>query len=53
MRVRKVVLIALVTLIACVAGMFWRVLFTSDMLFFRDILDYTYPHAQFIQESCR
>ena len=43
----------LALLVACVVGMFWRVLFTSDMFFFRDIFNYTYPHAQFIQESCR
>jgi len=40
-------------LCAAVAAMFWRVLFTSDMFFFRDVYNYTYPHAKFIQEACR
>ena len=40
-------------LVLCLVAMFWRVLFTSDMLFFRDVFDYSYPHARFIQESCR
>jgi hypothetical protein len=40
-------------LLACLAGMFWRVLFASDMFFFRDVFNYTYPHARFIQELCR
>jgi len=46
-------LVAILLLMTCIVGMFWRVLFTSDMFFFRDIFNYTYPHAQFIQESCR
>ncbi len=33
--------------------MFWRVLFTPAMFFFRDVFSYSYPHAQFIREACR
>jgi hypothetical protein len=33
--------------------MFWRVLFTSAMFFYRDIYNYTYPSARFIHELCR
>jgi hypothetical protein len=34
-------------------GMFWKVIFTPSMLWFRDIFDYTYPCARFIQQMCR
>lgn len=40
-------------LVGVVVFLFWRVLFTSDMLFFRDIFNYSYPHARFIHEVCR
>ena len=40
-------------LIACVVGMFWRILFTPALLFYRDICNYTYPSAQLIREICR
>jgi hypothetical protein len=40
-------------LVASLAGMFWRVLFTSAMFFYRDIYNYTYPSARFIHELCR
>jgi hypothetical protein len=33
--------------------MFWKVIFTPSMLWFRDIFDYTYPCARFIQQMCR
>ena len=34
-------------------ALFWKVIFTPSMLFFRDIYNYTYPSARFIQEMCR
>jgi hypothetical protein len=34
-------------------ALFWKVIFTPSMLFFRDIFNYTYPCARFIQEMCR
>ena len=33
--------------------LFWKVIFTPSMLFFRDISNYTYPCARFIQQMCR
>jgi hypothetical protein len=44
---------AIALLVATVIGMFWRVLFTSRMFFFRDVFNYTYPHARFIHDACR
>jgi len=44
---------ALILLTAAVATMFWRVLFTSHMLFYRDILNQSYPLARLIHEICR
>jgi Bacterial membrane protein YfhO len=44
---------AMAGLVAMVVLLFWRVLFTSDMLYFRDIFNYSYPHARLIQEVCR
>jgi hypothetical protein len=40
-------------LLACLAAMFWRVLFTHDLLFYRDVYDYSYPHALFIRAALR
>ncbi|MBZ5513337.1 MAG: YfhO family protein, partial [Acidobacteriia bacterium] len=40
-------------LLACLAGMFWKVIFTSQMFFYRDVFNYSYPHARFIHEMCR
>jgi hypothetical protein len=34
-------------------GMFWKVVFTSAMFFFRDIYNYTFPSARFIHDVCR
>src|SRR5208337_5506615 len=34
-------------------ALFWKVLFTPSMLFFRDVSNYTYPCARFIQQMCR
>jgi len=44
---------ALVLLACSVALMFWKVLFTSQMLFYRDILNQSYPQARLIHEICR
>ncbi len=44
---------AMALLVAGVVAVFWKVLFTSDMLFYRDVFNYSYPHARFIQEACR
>ena len=33
--------------------LFWKVIFTPSMLFVRDVYNYTYPSARFIQEMCR
>jgi hypothetical protein len=38
---------------ASLVGMFWRVLFTSAMFFYRDVSNYTYPSTQLIREICR
>jgi hypothetical protein len=34
-------------------ALFWKVIFTPSMLFIRDVYNYTYPSARFIQEMCR
>ena len=34
-------------------AMLWKVIFTPSMLFIRDVFNYTYPSARFIQEMCR
>jgi Bacterial membrane protein YfhO len=44
---------AMAVLTGLVVLLFWRVLFTSDMLFFRDVFNYSYPHARLIHEICR
>jgi hypothetical protein len=40
-------------LIGCVVALFWKVIFTPSMFFYRDVCNYTYPTARFIQEACR
>jgi len=40
-------------LVTSLIGMFWRVVFTSAMFFYRDVYNYTYPSARFIHELCR
>ena len=40
-------------LLGCVLAMFWKVVFTPAMFFYRDVYNYSYPHARFIQEACR
>lgn len=44
---------AVVLLVGSLVGMFWRVLFTSAMFFYRDICNYTYPTTLLIRELCR
>src|SRR5579859_3366749 len=44
---------ALAILAAAVVLMFWKVLFTSQMLFYRDILNQSYPLARLIHQICR
>lgn len=44
---------ALAILAGAVVLMFWKVLFTSQMLFYRDILNQSYPLARLIHEICR
>ncbi len=34
-------------------AMFWKVIFTPSMLWFRDVSNFTYPCARFIHEICR
>lgn len=34
-------------------GMFWKVVFTSAMFFYRDVYNYTFPNARFIHDICR
>ena len=45
--------LALATLVLCVIALFWKALFTSAMFFYRDVFNYSYPHARFIHEVCR
>jgi hypothetical protein len=44
---------AMAALVGIVVFLFWRALFTSDMLYFRDIMNYSYPQARLIHEVCR
>lgn len=44
---------AVAALVGIVVLLFWKPLFTSQMLYFRDIFNYSYPHARLIQEICR
>ncbi len=45
--------VAIALLVLGVAAMFWRVLFTSQMFYFRDVYNYTYPHVKFIHDAIR
>ncbi len=49
----RVDFVAIALLIATVIAMFWRVVFTSAMFFYRDIYNYTFPSAKFIHDLCR
>jgi hypothetical protein len=40
-------------LVATLVGMFWKVIFTSQLFFYRDVSNYTYPTTQFMRELCR
>lgn len=53
LRLTRRDLVAIGLLVASLVGMFWRVLFTSAMFFYRDIYNYTYPSARFIHDLCR
>ncbi len=44
---------AIALLIAAVIALFWRVVFTSAMFFYRDIYNYTFPSARYIHDICR
>lgn len=46
-------LVFMATLVVLVVLMFWRVLFTSDMFFFRDVFNTSYPNVRFVQEMAR
>lgn len=45
--------IAVALLVASLVGMFWKVVFTSAMFFYRDVYNYTFPSARFIHDLCR
>ncbi len=38
---------------AALVAVFWRVIFTSDMFFYRDVYNFSYPHAKFIHDMMR
>ena len=44
---------AISLLAASMIAMFWRVIFTSAMFFYRDVANYTYPTTRLIRELCR
>ena len=44
---------AVLLLVASLIGMFWKVVFTSAMFFYRDVYNYTFPSARFIHDMCR
>lgn len=44
---------AVLGLAAIVVALFWKVLFTSHMLFYRDVFNLSYPSARLIREICR
>jgi hypothetical protein len=44
---------ALALLVGSLVALFWKALFTSAMFFYRDVFNYSYPHARFIHEVCR
>ncbi len=46
-------LVAVALIVACLLGMFWRVVFTSALFFYRDVCNYTYPTALLIRDLCR
>ncbi len=52
-RIREIKGLAPVALALSLAALFWRILFTSDMLYYRDVFHYSYPHIQFIHDAVR
>jgi hypothetical protein len=44
-------LAAVALLVGCVVVLFWKVVFTPAMFFYRDVFNYSYPHARFIHEA--
>ncbi|MGH9355284.1 MAG: hypothetical protein ACRD10_04065, partial [Terriglobia bacterium] len=40
-------------LVVGLVALFWKVLFTSQVFFFRDVYNFTYPHAKFIHDAVR
>ncbi len=46
-------LAALGLLLASLIALFWQLLFTTAMPFYRDVFTYSYPHARFIHDLCR
>jgi hypothetical protein len=45
--------VAVALLVASLVGMFWRVIFTSAMFFYRDVYNYTFPSVRLIHNLCR
>ena len=46
-------IVAVALLVASLLGMFWKVIFTPAMFFYRDIYNYTFPSAHLIHDLCR
>lgn len=46
-------ILPIVIICAVVVAMFWRIVFTSDKLFFRDIFNFSYPLARFVHDTVR
>lgn len=44
---------AVVLLVASLVAMFWKVVFTSALFFYRDVYNYTFPTARLIHDVCR
>jgi hypothetical protein len=44
---------AVILLCGSLIGIFWRVIFTSAMFFYRDVYNYTFPSARLIHDLCR
>ena len=44
---------AVLLLVASLVALFWKVIFTSAMFFYRDVYNYTFPSARFIHDMCR
>ncbi len=44
---------AIALLVGSLFALFWKVIFTPAMFFYRDVFNYSYPHARFIHEVCR